>query len=170
MAKKIVILSLISLAVFSTGNVFADKGPAGMSAVGLFGSFVGNGTGDTGAGLGLLFSWNAKPLVGLSWSLSDEAQRVGVFADWWVWDAPIQNTPLKYWVAVGLFGGLASVEADNSDNDKDIDFDLGARLPVGIRFFPISKLDLFLELVPMVRFLPEISFAFSADIGLRVHF
>mgnify|MGYP000951260165 CR=1 FL=1 len=143
MIKKIAVITLILLAMFSIGGAFADKGPAGMSAVGLFGSFVGSGTGDTGAGLGLLFSWNAQPLVGLSWSLSDEAQRVGVFTDWWVWDAPIQNTPLKYWVGVGLFGGIASVEGDDTDDEKEIDFDLGARLPVGVRFFPISKLDLF---------------------------
>jgi hypothetical protein len=160
--RLIICVLAINIGVYGTG-VFAAEGPAKLTAVGLFGSFVGNSTGNTGPGLGLLFSWNAAPLVGVNWSLSDEIQRFGIFADWWVLDEPISQTPFKYWVGVGAFGGIAS-------KDDDLDVDLGARLPLGIRFFPVKKIDIFLDLVPMLRFLPELDLAFAADIGLRVHF
>lgn len=164
MKKKTIMVIVVLLIGIAVNGAFAAEGPGGLTAVGIFGSFVGNSTGDTGPGLGLLLSWNAAPLIGVSWSLSDEIQRFGVFADWWVLDEPIKKTPLKYWLGVGAFGGVSV------NKDDDLDADIGARLPIGIRFFPVKKLDLFLELVPLLRFLPELDLGFAADLGLRVHF
>ncbi len=144
-------------------GVSAENGPMDMSALGLYISIAGNVTGSAGPGIGVLMSWNAAPLVGITWSLADESQSLGAFADWWILTDRVKGTPLSYFLGGGGYGGIVF-------DDEDIDVGLGLRVPGGIQFFPAKQWELFFELVPMLAILPELNLRLAADLGFRYHF
>ena len=47
---------------------------------------------------------------------------------------------------------------------------LGVRIPAGVQWFFAPKFELFAELVPGMRFIPETRFEINGGIGLRYHF
>jgi hypothetical protein len=148
---------------FSAVQVYAGPGPLGMDGVGIFGSFIGNTTGDTGASLGLTAKWANFPVVGVSYMFASKGFNLGVSVDYWAMNQPIGGTSLFYFLGIGLFGGIAV-------RDNVLDPDFGLRIPIGLQIFPVRKFEIFIEGVPMVGFLPTVSLKFGADLGLRVYF
>ena len=159
--KIIVCLSL--LVGFYVEHVHSEEGPLQTSALGLYVSLAGNATGTMGPGVGILLSWKERPLLGLTWSLSDKKQTVGAFGDLRVADGSIEQTPLRYYLGGGGYGGMTF-------NEEDVDITIGARVPVGLYFLPGRHWELFFQLVPMLEVLPELGLRLGADLGFKYRF
>jgi hypothetical protein len=158
MHKKLVIV-VLSLALIS-GAAFAS-GPGGLSGIGVFGSFGGSTTGSTGGGVGLSLKFGSFPVLGIQYDLSGNG-RLALACDYYVIDAQGLAGPLSFYLGVGAFGGLSF--------GTPASFDLGLRIPVGLQLWPVSKLEIFLAGVPIVRFIPTVTLGIGGEVGLRVHF
>jgi hypothetical protein len=66
---------------------------------------------------------------------------------------------LSYFLGAGAYVGIGSGN-----------FTAGLRVPVGLQFWPIKKLELFLSPVLSVPLIPAPSVDIGAEFGLRVHF
>jgi hypothetical protein len=161
--SKSLFLILAIAIVFSAVGAYAGPGPIGMDAVGIFGSFIGNTTGDTGASLGLTARWGSFPIVGISYMFASNGFNLGAAVDYWATNLAISGTALHYFLGVGLFGGIAV-------RNSKLDPDFGLRVPIGLQIFPVKKFEIFIEGVPMIGFLPTVLIKFGADLGLRVYF
>lgn len=157
------LLCLILMGGLVSLRAQCDTGPFQTSAMGLYVSLAGNATGTMGPGVGILLSWKERPLVGLTWSLSDKKQTVAAFGDWRVGEGRIEKTPFQYYLGGGGFGGVTF-------NDGDVDLTVGARVPVGMYFLPAKQWELFFQIVPMLEVLPEIGLRLGADLGFKYRF
>ncbi len=161
--KKTAILVML-VAAFAIGSAAAAEGPGGLTGVGVYAAIneIGSGTGDLGTGLGLSLKFGYFPVIGLEWSFRDDASRIAGSVDYWVGHELMGDTMVWYHVAIGGYAGV--LMGDNAE------LDLGLRLPLGLEIWPVRKFELFLDIIPLVGFLPEIDLGLGADFGLRVHF
>ncbi len=160
---NLLIIGVVLIGGFYSPYAQCDEGPLQTSAMGLYVSIAGNATGTMGPGLGILLSWKEKPLVGLTWSISDKKQTVAAFGDWRVGEGDIEKTPLRYYLGGGGYGGITFEE-------KDVDVTIGVRVPIGMYFLPARQWELFLQLVPMLEVLPELGLRLGADLGFKYRF
>jgi hypothetical protein len=80
-------------------------------------------------------------------------------------EAPNLGFPLY----VGIGGRLRIGDYGNKDNDND-DPGIGLRIPCGIQMVPATvPLDLYLEIVPVVRLFPETGAGIDAGLGIRLY-
>jgi hypothetical protein len=154
--KKIMIVG-IALLLLATGTAAARN----QFGIGLYGNLMGNGTG-AGGGLGLTLRFGTFPVIGLEWNFVNQMSTIGGSLDWWFWNPAIVEA-FSFYIGAG---GYASVTTINPVSTLNI----GARLPLGLQFFPIDPLEIFLEGTPMITFLPGINWAVSVRIGFRVLF
>ena len=63
--------------------------------------------------------------------------RIGATADWWLWGMDLGDI-LYLYVGPGLYARIGG------------GFDVGARVPVGLQFWVIDPLELFLEVAPAI--------------------
>lgn len=76
------------------------------------------------------------PIVfGVGFTIGQQVLNIGITADWWVLNENLFSF-VNLYVGPGLYVGIAN------------DLDLGLRVPVGINIFPLSFLELFLEIAP----------------------
>jgi hypothetical protein len=85
-----------------------------------------------------------------------------LLADWWLAQGVLAG-PINYYVGPGLFGSISSSLV------------LGARVPIGLDFYPIKPLELFVEAAPAVTLLSGSGLSLSswgiqAGIGFRFWF
>ena len=146
---------VLALAVFSAAGAFA-AGPAGLSAVGVYGS-VGSNAGALSGATGLSFKFGSFPVVGLTYNFT--SSMLGASVDYYVIDAQGIATSLSYFLGVGAFMGVGGGS-----------FTAGLRVPVGLQFWPVKKLELFLSPVLSVPLIPAPTVDVGAEFGLRVHF
>lgn len=157
MKKIILIVSLVSLV--GAANVSAE-GPMGLTGFGVYGT-MGSTSGSLGGGVGLSLKWGSFPVVGLQYNLSTE--RLNGSFDYYVVDAQVLADHLSYFVGGGVFAGLGS-------GDDGVDFDFGFRIPVGLQFWPVPKLELFLAPVLAIPLIPAPDVNFGAEFGARMRF
>ncbi len=160
--NKLIVCLMLIVGLYSR-NAQCDQGPLHTSAMGLYVSLTGNATGTMGPGVGILLSWKERPLLGLTWSLSDNKQTVAAFGDWRVTEGSIEKTPLQYYLGGGGYGGVTF-------KDGDVDATVGARVPIGISFLPARHWELFFQLVPMLEVLPALGLRLGADLGFKYRF
>ena len=100
--------------------------------------------------------------LGAAWSFRD---YIHLHGDLWVYHGLLAE-PVDWYVGVG-----AKFRAFSDSRRKD-DFPvgIGVRVPLGLRFFPIEPLELFLELAPGISLVPDTSPDLDAVIGVRFHF
>ncbi len=72
------------------------------------------------------------------------------------YEYPLTESPLHYYAAPGGYLGSA----------KNDDLGLGATLPLGINFYQ-ERFEVFLQLVPTLRLLPETRFDVGGAVGVR---
>jgi len=152
--KKFFVLAT-ALVVLAGVPVFA-AGPAGLTAFGVYGN-VGATNGSVSGGIGLSFKWASFPVVGLQYDFN--ANRFGGSVDYYVIDAEGLGSMFSYFLGAGLYAGVA-----NST------FDFGLRIPVGLQFWPVHKLELFISPVLSIPLVPQPSVGIGAEFGARVHF
>ncbi len=129
-----------------------------MDGIGLYGNLAGNGTG-AGGGAGLTLRYGSFPVIGLEWNFMPHSSVIGASLDAWIVNDRIAER-LSYYVGIGGYAAI-SAPAPNV-------FNFGGRVPLGLQFFPADPFELFLELSPMVIFLPTIDWTVSVRLGFRI--
>jgi len=158
--KKLFLVLAFCLAGFTSSSVFAKESPLGLTGFGVYGS-VGQTAGKFGSGIGLSLKWGSFPVVGLQYDLA--ASRVNASVDYYVIDAEGLAKNLSYFIGGGLYAGL-------SGNEGSEPFDMGLRIPVGLQFWPVKKLELFLAPVLTIPLFPAPDVGFGAEFGARIRF
>ena len=159
--KKVIALSVaLFAAAFLSTNAFAAEGPLGLSGFGVYGSF-GNTSGAMGGGIGLSLKWRSFPVLGLQYDFN--ATRLNASVDYYVIDAEGLARNLSYYLGAGIYAGVAS-------NDNETAFDFGLRMPFGLQFWPVKKLELFLAPVLAIPLYPAPNIGFGIELGVRMRF
>ncbi len=152
--KKVFVL-VAALVLLAVSPVFA-AGPAGLTGFGVYGS-IGSTSGNFSGGVGLSLKWASFPVVGLQYDFAGE--RFGASVDYYVIDAEGLGGSLSYFLGAGLFAGIANG-----------DFDFGLRIPFGLQFWPVRKLELFLSPVLSIPLIPSPGVGIGAEFGARIRF
>jgi hypothetical protein len=152
--KKILIISGVFLMLL-VGTAAAK----GMSGIGLYGNLVGNGTG-AGGGIGLTLKLDSFPVIGLEWNFLPHSSIFGGSVDWWIVNQPLVGI-FAYYVGIGGYVAVTTVNSANT-------FNFGGRVPIGLQLFPIDPLEIFLEVSPMIIFVPTIDWTVSVRLGFRI--
>lgn len=135
--------------------------PAGAyysNGIGLYGNLAGNGTG-AGGGAGLSLRYGQFPVIGLEWNFMPGASLIGVSLDAWLVNQTIVDR-FAYYIGIGGYAAITG-GAPNT-------FHFGGRIPLGLQLFPIDPLEVFLEVSPMIIFVPAIDWTLSARLGFRI--
>jgi hypothetical protein len=167
--KKFLAVCAIGLALATT-NVFADH-PSGLGVGVVFGGGIGGGIG----GLSLKI-----PSVPIYWgvSLGFDAYHfgLGVTGDYYIIDQSFAPT-LGWYLGVGAFLDVGTWNGGRGPagrNDGGLFLAAGVRVPIGLEWQPINKLDVFLEIAPGVGIgISPLYFPgwyFAAGLGIRYWF
>lgn len=138
------------------GPAFA-KGSTTLGALGLNYSLLSAYTGGLGL-TGVVGHQNRPFQFTGQWDFG-AGGGLGFTADWLFLRNPIAKTPLWYYLGIGAGVGIRSSA-----------FNLGARLPIAIQWFPISQVELYAEAAPGLRVLTAMGFDFALTFGARYHF
>lgn len=152
--KKIMLLGAVLL-LFTSGM------PAAMNAsngIGIYGNLVGNGTG-TGGGLGLTLRNGSFPVIGFEWNMMTGSSVIGGSLDWWITNQQLGGI-FSYYMGVGGYA------ARTSTGGVDV-FNFGGRVPLGLQVFPFQPLEIFVEVSPMIIFIPVMDWTVSVRMGFR---
>ncbi|WP_053228219.1 hypothetical protein [Spirochaeta cellobiosiphila] len=106
-------------------------------------------------------------VLGLSLNIDADSFDVGMYDDWWLYRQMIAG-PLSVYLGPGFYVRI------KGDGDT-IDPNFGARMPIGLQFFPIEPLELFIEGAPTAGIQVGDNFqfpvwGFQAGLGLRFWF
>ena len=154
--KKKSLMATVILFIAASSSFAAGK----VTAVGIFGSFMGSTTGSTGGGIGLSIKMGSFPVLGLQYNLAG-AGSMALSCDYYLVDSEAVAGPLTWFLGVGAFGGI-SFESGSS-------FDFGLRAPIGLQLWPIKKCEFYGSLVPILHLLPTPSPRIGAELGFRIH-
>ena len=129
---------------------------------------------DIGAGVilgeptGLSFSFENRYILGTAWSFRN---YIHLHGDYLFIREGLPEIEKEFDKPFGWYlGAGAKVRFFTNDAKEDTDVGLGLRIPVGITFYPIPELELFLELVPGVALFPETTGDIDGGLGIRYHF
>ena len=156
MRKKLLLMIIVLLLVFSAGNVFAQKYNG--LALGL--GYTANPFGGRWAGGMVTFHVPTSPLVfDLYPYWGNNGFGITLTGDWWIIRNPITGILAWYlgpglWVDFGIGNQFA--------------LGLGARLAVGLQIWLLDRLEIFLEGAPGLGLyvIPSVSFAWPIPISL----
>ena len=131
--RKIVVLSLVILMV--AGVVVSAEG----RGIGIGAEYVLDfGGANVMNGLAITGSPPKLPIViGLQFAFGSQVFQFGLTVDWWLFHTNITG-PLDLYIGPGLFLNVASA------------LSLGVRVPVGLQWWVITPLELFLEASPSI--------------------
>jgi hypothetical protein len=133
---------------------------------------------DNGVGIilgdptGISLAFNQRIVLGLAWDLSN---HLHIHGDVWVFRQTIQNE-LNWYFGLGgklLIFNDASLRGPSWEptNEDSVDWvGLGLRVPFGLQWYPVEKLELFGEIVPGMFVFPATVFDIDVGIGARYHF
>ncbi|TAL36739.1 MAG: hypothetical protein EPN93_07920 [Spirochaetes bacterium] len=114
---------------------------------------------------GLTFRYRSFPVIGLAWSIENHFHA---HCDYWVYTAPLAATLDWYAGAGAKF--IAWEDNDGRRARHEPSSELGVRIPVGLSFMALPKLELFAEIAPGISLLPSTAFDLDAGIGARWYF
>lgn len=95
------------------------------------------------------------PVLGIAWSLDDYFH---LHCDYWIRSRRVNRSVYSFWG----FGWKMTLDKNEGKN-----FSLGMRVPIGLRYFPYRRIEIFFEIVPGMRVFPNTSFDFDVGIGIR---
>ena len=79
------------------------------------------------------------PVIGVGFALNQSSIRLAGTADWWLYHKSLGG---PFYIYAGL-GGYVDLQTGNTSGTS-----IGARLPIGLQFFPLNPLELFIEIAP----------------------
>ncbi len=109
---------------------------SGLSALGIGGAFSTGIVGNMPNSAMISLKLDKLPLLGFGFSIGSGQTDIGLTADWWFYHEKVGG-PFSVYIGAGGYG-----EYNNGT------FGLGARLPIGLQFFPLKPLELFIEAAP----------------------
>ncbi len=156
MKKKIIAIAVILLVITAASSF----------AIGIGGAFGFDPIGSSPYSGALSLKYSDWPLLGISASGNSDQFNLGLTADWWLYHEHLAGI-LNLYAGLGGYGVLG---LGNSTN-----FQIGARIPVGLQIFPIDVLELFLEVAPAVGVTLGDNFSFpnwglQSAVGFRFWF
>ena len=104
---------------------------------------------------GLSLRIDKFPVLGIAWSLDNYFH---LHCDYWITSRHIKRGLYWFWG----FGGKMTLDKYEGKN-----FALGMRVPIGLRYFPSKRIEIFFELVPGIRVFPNTTTDFDVGIGMR---
>ena len=131
---------------------------------------------DVGVGIilgdptGISALFNERVALGVAW---DVERHFHAHADVWLLNEVLEP-PVEWFLGVG--GKMKVFTTDTKgppwaeDEEPDTEFGIGARVPVGLQWYPIPELEVFGEIAPGLQVLPATRFDVDAGIGVRYHF
>ena len=106
------------------------------------------------------------PVLGISWSFRN---RLNATVDWWLFNSELVE-PLDWYLGVGANIYLGFNQGVGNTNI----FGAGFRVPVGLQWWLLSELELFLELAPGIAITTNpnsiVGFDMGGGIGMRYYF
>jgi len=108
-----------------------------------------------------------KFAAGIAWSLDDYFH---IHCDYWFYQADLVKQ-LNWFVG----GGVKFKAFDDHDNSRNHDsddhsFGVGVRVPVGLQYFIVPRVEVFGEIVPGIYLFPDTDFDLDGGIGARYYF
>ncbi len=147
--KRIInlIFILFILAIYLPGPVNASTG---------IGIILGEPT-------GLSFRMDNFPVAGLAWSFNN---YIHFHCDYWIINDVLKNEINWY---IGAGGKLLFYGSKNNEKDKNAKTGVGFgfRVPVGLQYYINKEFELFCEIVPGIRLVPDAGIDINGGIGLR---
>ena len=117
-----------------------------------------------GAALNLSHPKIPGTILGVRGQFGEDTTTIGVYDDWWLYHSKLAG-------AISLYLGPGFYVNITTSEDSESDFDFGGRLPIGLRFFPIKPIELFIEIAPTLEVFPTLpNFGFQAALGIRFWF
>lgn len=173
---------ILTLLTLLAGTAHATPGPVGVTrqSTGIEGEPDGFGMGLVlGEPTGLAFALRDKEMsniqAAVGWSFAngslhltaDYTRNLIIFR-------PDDTPDVRYPLYVGI-GGRLKVGNNNGDSNKnrgELDAaSLGVRVPVGCAMLPTEqRIDVFLEVAPVMLLIPSAAFGFDAALGSRIFF
>ena len=102
-------------------------------------------------------------ILGVRAQFADESFSIGVYDDWWLYRTHLAGAVSLY-LGPGFFFNVS-----NAGGESQVDF--GGRLPIGLQFFPIKPIELFIEIAPTLGVLPTLpTFGVQGALGIRFWF
>jgi hypothetical protein len=152
--KKKVLVVLIALCLGGGASLYA------LPSIGIYGTYMGDTTGGYTSGIGLTAKFGEFPVIGLKYNLNSNYTSLGLSCDYMIIDKMALLSPLDFDLGIGAFIGLGI-------GGNNLDFNIGARIPFGLQLFVASKIEIYLNLVPLVYFYPNPNLAFGGELGIR---
>jgi hypothetical protein len=131
---------------------------------------------DVGVGIiigdptGISALFNEKVALGVAWDLE---RHFHAHVDVWLLNRTLEP-PLEWFLGVGgkfkVFTEDTGGPPWDEKEEPDADFGIGARLPIGLQWYPLPELEVFGEIAPGLQVLPATRFDVDAGIGVRYHF
>lgn len=109
---------------------------SGLSALGIGGAFSTGIVGGMPNSAMLSLKLPKLPLLGFGFSVGSAQTDISLTADWWFYHQNVGG-PFSVYIGAGGYGEYLNGS-----------FGLGARLPIGLQFFPLKPLELFIEAAP----------------------
>ncbi|MFZ4738502.1 MAG: hypothetical protein ACOYM9_21275 [Bradymonadia bacterium] len=161
MKLSIVVSALLAASVISAPREAAARGPFGLGIV----------LGDPSGLSGKLFVSRQHAIdAALAFSLVDDV--LYVHADYLFHASSLSVRSLsghRFLPYVGV-GGFIGVRDNDHGRDDDSTGAMGVRVPLGIAWEPRVPIDVFLEVVPTMRLIPETNGGLDAGLGIRYFF
>lgn len=103
--------------------------------------------------------------TGIAWSVQNHFH---IHLDYWIYNGNLKK-PVNWYIGAGVKFRYMTKESKDR-GEKDDAFGLGFRVPVGLQWFVIPKVELFAELAPGISLLPGTDFDIDGGIGARYYF
>lgn len=111
---------------------------------------------------GVSFRIGNFPVATVGWSFTN---RIDATLDFWIINDDFIEF-FDWYLGVGLRTGIKI----NQGNDNTSIFALAVRVPIGLQWWIIENLELFVEAAPGVAILPSFGFDAGGGIGIRYFF
>jgi hypothetical protein len=128
---------------------------------------------DTGVGVilgdptGLSLLFGNRVAIGAAWDIDN---YVHVHADVWLASRVLAEPVLWYAGVGGKLLLLYTGGGNPFDEEPEAAIGIGLRIPIGIQWYPIEELELFLEAAPGLFLVPATSVDVDLGLGIRYHF
>jgi hypothetical protein len=136
---------LMILSFFATVGVFPVAADVGVGVI------LGSPT-----GISALFG--NRVAVAAAWNIPSE--RVHLHADVWLLRQRLVD-PVDWYLGAG---GKVQFASGNSDDVR-----AGVRIPLGLQWYALPRLELFAEIVPGMQLIPSTGFDLDGGVGIRFH-
>ncbi|MES0490922.1 MAG: hypothetical protein ABUK01_13075 [Leptospirales bacterium] len=113
---------------------------------------------------GITLKFNNFPVIELGYDLGWGGGSSGSFdlnVDYWIINKPLGGKNFFWFLGIG-----ASVQYGAGSNSW---FGVGARVPIGLQWFPVPKVEIFAEVAPGLAILPGLGLDVDFGVGVRFY-